>query len=140
VFEAYTYNTGNTRTFIIFGREDGTNMNSAYLSCTGDLIRFTEDEPGNGQFGSSSITTPPVDAWILMRVSWHDGTGSEPDNTLEMSVWTVDGNFDADTELGSTTGLASDPNNGDGIGFSDNNSSSTTSWTDDLQIVGHVSD
>jgi len=78
--------------------------------------------------------------WYEYEVQWHDGTGSEPDNTIEVSVFEVDSSLNRTNQIFNGSVSDSTYANNRGIGYSDGSGggSAGEAFVDNYKIIGPV--
>ena len=137
IIESYHYNNNdNMRSAMGFGIDD-SGEGYWVLWSTGNQF-ISKGEPFDTIVDVSQ--SAPSDEWLLYRVEWHDGTGSEADGTIVFELWEADSNGEKDSLINTISTTDDDYGDERGIGWCDNNSSSDESWADDYRVVGHVSD
>lgn len=103
---------------------------------------------GSGSFTSLNTTSisESTDTWYEVEVQWHDGSGSLSDNTIEVTLYSVDTSKDLSQELGRGTELASvtaqdstyASNRGIGIADGNNSSAPPYGYIDRVWHLGDV--
>jgi len=63
-------------------------------------VRIRKLSGGSASDLASSSATLSLATWYGVEVQWHDGSGSQPDNTIEATVYEVDTTADLSAELG----------------------------------------
>jgi len=78
--------------FLLGGGLTNSSLDSYYFQI-GDVNRLRIgrfDEGSNNTLANNDSVTIDQGEWYDCEVEWHDGTGSEPDNTFVFTVYTID--------------------------------------------------
>jgi len=119
-FSLLFFDSNETNPAFLFG-VDGPNQNGYglfHLPNFGDTGFFRID---GGNFTELFRTSTFVNnsEWYEYEVQWHDGSGSLPDNTLEVSIFEIDSNLNRTNQIFNTSVVDSTYPTNKGIGFAD---------------------
>jgi len=105
-----------------------------------DKMRIVSEDNGNRNSRDTSFSGNFQNEWLEIEIQWHDGSGSQPDNTVEAKLFQTDSNFDRDNLIVSNTlSVSSSFSGNQGIGFADRLfSASTDIYIDNVVLLGSV--
>ena len=142
IFQSYFYNPssgGARRPAIIYGGQDTDNYYQFANRDDDNEIRFRPIKDGSANNVGTTSATIPTDEWYVMRVEWHDGSGSESEDTHIGQIWSIDGNGDLDSMIAETTMTDSDFAGARGAGIGANSDDDgVDAYADNYEKVGEV--
>jgi len=128
VISCYVRDAGAGRPQIRFGLQDANNFYGAEVLT--DLPRIDIKKNGSGISSSANLSLSS-NAWYEIEVEWHDGSGSQPDNTIVVTLYDVDSSGNRTGTKDSVSTTDSDNASNTGIGFrKGNNDGSKVIWDD----------
>jgi len=128
---------------VVFGvNSTGTDGFGIYVTGSSSRlqVRKFENNTDTQTYDSPApASTNVINEWILIEVQWHDGSGSQPNNTIEVRAFNTDANRERTTLVNSLTATDSSYSNNEGIGFGDRLfNASTDIYIDHLVLLGPV--
>ena len=109
----------------------------ARIDISGDEVQLLRKDGGSfSSLGSASVSLVGGQFYDL-EVAWHDGTGSESDNTHIVTIYEVE-NGGRGSELESFTATDSTYSDNVGIGFRDGSGGTADPMADDYRVIGDV--
>jgi len=139
-FSALAFEGNSTLPAFLFG-VDGSNSNG-YLVLhfsTSDQARLYRIDGGSRTLLLSQSVAMNNNQWYEHEIQWHDGSGSLPDNTIELSVFEIDSSLNRTSQIFNDNIVDSTYATNKGIGFADLVSSpSGNGFFDNYVILGQV--
>jgi len=139
-FSALMFDSDTILPLFLFG-VDGANTNGYHLITfpKGDQIFFRRVDGGS----TTSLLNPTVSMntsqFYEYEIQWHDGSGSLPDNTFEISVFEIDSSLNRTSQIYNDNVVDSTYPTNKGIGFANSSSSpSGNAFIDNYVILGEV--
>jgi len=144
VFQCYVWVDSDTRFNMGFGIDSSGDGYYCCPTAERESLRITKND---GYFNGETLESTsegdvnyPSDDWVVAEVEWHDGSGSESDNTIVASVYDTDEDDEKDSLLASISATDDEYAEYEGIAWSFNNASGGIAWADQYEVIGHVSD
>jgi len=139
-FSVLIYDSNTTQPVVLFGvdgsAEDGYGFQHIPDSNFARLYRV--DGGSRTDLLSANISLNKSE-WYEYEIQWHDGSGSESDNTIEMSIFEIDAGLNRTSQIYNDSVVDSTYPNNRGVGYADTTSTpSGSGFIDNYKIIGTV--
>jgi len=137
-FSVFLYNTAIQENAFLFGVDgsDGSGYYVFHLAGANQVVLGRADNFTKDTRLFEINPSMSQNEWYEYEIQWHDGSGSEPDNTIELTVFDTDANNDRDTQITTNSIVDSTYASQQGVGFAA--TQANTCFVDEYIILGDV--
>jgi len=142
IASAPVYDDGGEPKLIFAAANDGNGLD-CYMARHQAGNQITIEKWADGGFksalNSASVSTNTQE-WYELEIEWHDGSGTESDNTIVVRLFSLDQSTgDRQSEVANTTASDSDYSTQEGVGYQNStDSTGTASVFDNYRYQGTV--